>query len=157
MLHTVLKGPILETHHYFKGEQTCPARLLKKRDKEGGYRGKFNDARDPRSYDDDVKCVTLIILINPNQIFSIALTNTKGNKKLVLRRRENEPCPITMITSPSAPSNGHQIARAATQAGFPSRVIWLVCERSADRIPGKSNICSASISWEMGEKRKKVS
>ena len=43
------------------------------------------------------------------------------------------------ITSTSEPPNGHQIAaRAAIQAGKANWVMRLVCERSADRIPGET-------------------
>ena len=57
-----------------------------------------------------------MIYINPN--------GRKGYKRLVTRRRSNKLSPIT---SPSAPSNGQQIAaRAATQASLAS--MWLVRE-----------------------------
>ena len=54
----------------------------------------------------------------------------------ILNFTKNAP---SVITSSSQHLNGHQIAdRAATQAGLAYRVMGLVCERSADRIPDEA-------------------
>ena len=92
-------------------------------------------------------CAIAILCMDRLKTYNQIPNCLKCDFSLLVQRRENALS--AMITLSSEHPNRHQMdAWAATQASLAYRVMGLVCERSADRIPGEPPISSPRILLE---------